>query len=81
MRALPDLYQEMNQIPKDEVNKRAAMRALPPLIRGYAHAGCVFGEGAVIDEQFSTVDVFVMSIIKQASDRYIDRFVSDKNGE
>ena len=81
MRALPELYQEMNLIPKDDIKERAALRALPPLIRGYVHAGCVFGAGAVIDEQFSTVDVFVMSIIKQASDRYLDRFVSDLDRE
>lgn len=81
VKALPELYQEMNMIAKDDLEKRAAMRALPPLIRGYAHAGCVFGQGAVIDEQFSTVDVFVMSIIKQASDRYLDRFVADRPKE
>jgi putative hemolysin len=74
VRAREELFVEMNRVPKDKIDQRAAMRLLPPLIRGYMYAGCVFGDGAVIDEQFSTVDVFVMSIIKQATDRYADRF-------
>jgi len=74
VRARDELFIEMNRIAKTEINERAALRTLPPLIRGYVRAGCVFGDGAVIDEQFSTVDVFVMSIVEQASDRYAHRF-------
>ncbi|TNE59355.1 MAG: GNAT family N-acetyltransferase [Alphaproteobacteria bacterium] len=76
VRALPHLYNEMNLMPKEEINERAALRTLPPLIRGYVMAGCLFGTGAVIDEQFSTVDVFVMSIIQRASERYMGRFAA-----
>jgi L-ornithine Nalpha-acyltransferase len=77
VRALPDQYAEMNLLPAEDINERAALRQMPPLIRGYMRAGCVFGEGAVIDPQFSTVDVFVMLVIKNVEERYFNRFGSE----
>ncbi len=77
VRARDEMFVEMNRIPKAEINERAAFRSLPPLVRGYVRAGCVFGDGAVIDKQFGTIDVFVLSIVQNASDRYINRFGMD----
>ena len=64
----------MNILAKDEIDERAALRLMPPLIRGYMRSGCVFGDGAVIDPQFSTVDVFVMMLMKDVEARYFHRF-------
>lgn len=81
VRARDELYVEMNLIAKEEIDERAAIRTLSPLIRGYVRTGCLFGSGAVIDWQFGTVDVFVMNIMTEASDRYVNRFVANGNGE
>lgn len=74
VRALDDQFVDMNILAKDEIDERAALRLMPPLIRGYMRSGCVFGDGAVIDPQFSTVDVFVMLRVKDVEARYFHRF-------
>lgn len=74
VRALDGQYVDMNILAKDDVDERAALRLMPPLIRGYMRSGCVFGDGAVIDPQFSTVDVFVMLLMKDVEARYFQRF-------
>lgn len=70
-RALPWRFTDMNLMPKDEIDLKAAMKSLPPLIKGYLRLGASFGEGAVIDRQFSTVDVFVALKVKDIDPRYI----------
>lgn len=59
-RALPGRYVDMNGLPKDAIDKRAALAALPPLIKGYLRLGGFIGDGAVIDPEFNTTDVCVM---------------------
>jgi putative hemolysin len=59
-RALAHRYEEMRILPPDAVDARAALAALPPLIKGYLRIGGFFGEGAVIDPQFQTTDVCVV---------------------
>jgi putative hemolysin len=59
VRALPERYVEMNLIPKDQLNEQEAMHELPPLVKGYIRAGAYIGDGAVIDHQFNTTDVFI----------------------
>jgi putative hemolysin len=58
-RALPELYVEMNLMPKEAINEREAIKSLPPLIKGYVRAGSYIGDGAVIDRQFDTIDVLM----------------------
>lgn len=74
VRALDDQFVDMNILPRDQIDERCALRQMPPLIRGYMRSGCVFGDGAVIDPQFSTVDVFVMMLMKNVEERYFNRF-------
>ena len=50
----------MNMMPPEAVNVRAAMKAIPPLIKGYLRVGAYVGDGAVIDHQFGTTDVFII---------------------
>ncbi len=59
LRARPERYVSMNRIPKDMIDAKAAVRKLPPLIKGYIRAGAVIGDGAVIDRQFGTTDVLI----------------------
>ncbi len=56
----PDRYIPMNLLAPEEIDEKKAVRALPPLIRGYWRLGGVFGDGAVIDHQFGTTDVLVI---------------------
>lgn len=74
VRALPERYLPMARIPADEIDEQEAFRALPAMIRGYVRAGCRFGDGAVIDAEFGSVDVLVMSIIADVKDSYFARF-------
>ncbi len=74
VRARPELYVEMNLMPKDSIDTKQALRALPPIIKGYLRAGCLIGEGAVIDHQFGTTDVFIYLPVKDMDPRYMSRF-------
>jgi putative hemolysin len=76
-RALDHLYVEMNLIAKDDVDVRRGMASLPPLIKGYARAGCRFGDGAVVDEQFNTTDVCVVLDMSEVTNKYMQRFGHD----
>src|SRR6201999_4511752 len=59
VKAQPELFVDMNMMPKDQIDAREALRSLPPLLKGYVRAGCCIGDGAVIDRQFGTTDVFI----------------------
>lgn len=74
VRARPDLYVEMNRLPKEAIDVKEALRSLPPLIKGYVRAGAGIGEGAVIDRQFGTTDVFIYFPLSGIDARYKSRF-------
>jgi putative hemolysin len=74
VRARPELYVSMNRVPKDAIDPKEALRALPPLIKGYIRARCRIGDGAVIDRQFSTTDVFIFLPLADIDPRYQSRF-------
>ncbi|MDG1438474.1 MAG: GNAT family N-acyltransferase [Emcibacteraceae bacterium] len=66
--------QKMNYFAKEDFEKRAARRALAPLVKGYLNLGCYIGDGAVIDEQFVTTDVFILLPIDRLEKRYLSLF-------
>ncbi|MCK4275490.1 MAG: GNAT family N-acetyltransferase [Phycisphaerae bacterium] len=74
VRAHDHLRVDMNMMPKDAVNTRAALKALPPLIKGYLRVGAFVGDGAVIDHQFGTTDIFVIMPVKHINSRYFAHF-------
>jgi putative hemolysin len=65
---------EMNRIAKEAINPKAALRELPPLIKGYLRLGAYIGDGAVIDHQFGTTDVLIVLPVSAISARYIEHF-------
>jgi putative hemolysin len=73
VRARPELYVEMNRMPKEEIEPRQAIRSLPPLIKGYLRAGSFIGDGAVVDKQFNTTDVLIYFPVSRISDRFMSR--------
>lgn len=72
--AKPQLYVNMNLLVKDAIDPKAALHALPPMIKGYLRAGCSIGDGAVIDRQFDTTDVFIYFPLAKMDARYRSRF-------
>lgn len=79
VRALEGQFVDMNTMAADEINVRQARRALPPLIKGYLRIGCFIGDGAVVDEQFGTTDVFILLPVEKIAKRYSKKF--DYQGE
>jgi putative hemolysin len=72
--ARPELYVSMNLMSKEAIELKAALRALPPLVKGYMRAGGSIGDGAVIDLQFGTTDVFIYFPVSKMSARHKLRF-------
>jgi putative hemolysin len=73
-RALRERYVPMNIMPKDAIDPKRALRALPPLVKGYLRLGATFGEGAVVDRRFGTTDVLVVLPTAAINQRYVDHF-------
>ena len=73
-RPLPERGVAMNMIGKDAIDNRRAIASLPPLIKGYMRLGAMIGDGAVIDRQFGTTDVFVVMPVERIDTRYVDYF-------
>jgi L-ornithine Nalpha-acyltransferase len=73
-RAVPDRFTAMDILPKDAIDPKAALHALPPMIKGYLRLGAGFGTGAVIDRQFGTTDVLVILPVSSINPRYIEHF-------
>ena len=65
---------EMNRLAKEAIDPKAALRALPPLIKGYLRVGAYIGDGAVIDHQFGTTDVLVVMPVSAIAARYSAHF-------
>ncbi len=74
VRAHEALYCSMDLLPGDEVDARAALRALPPLIKGYLRLGAFVGDGAVIDRHFGTIDVLIVLPVSRINPRYFTHF-------
>lgn len=70
VKARRELYVSMNRMAKDDIDPKAAMRKLPPLIKGYVRAGSFIGEGAVIDRQFGTTDVLIYFPVARIGERW-----------
>lgn len=68
---------DMNRIPKDQIDTKAAIRMLPPLIKGYLRVGAFVGDGAVVDHQFGTTDVLIVMPVSAINGRYLDHFGTD----
>ncbi|HEX8165918.1 MAG TPA: GNAT family N-acyltransferase [Beijerinckiaceae bacterium] len=74
VRALDGRYVPMDLLSREAVDPKAALRELPPLVKGYLRLGAAFGDGAVIDRQFGTTDVLVVLPVSAIRQRYIDHF-------
>lgn len=70
VKALPERYVDMNIVPEDELDRRKVFAELPPLVKGYIRLGAVIGDGAVVDEQFNTTDIFIIVQTHLVTNKY-----------
>ena len=57
LRPVSRAYVPMDTVPPECIDRVAAMRAVPPLMKSYLRLGGFVGEGAFVDRSFNTVDV------------------------
>jgi putative hemolysin len=65
---------DMNRMAKEAIDVKAALQALPPLIKGYLRLGAYVGGGAVVDRPFGTTDVLIVMPVSDIKGRYIEHF-------
>jgi L-ornithine Nalpha-acyltransferase len=84
-KALPERYVDMRMMPREafdpnvafdtmKLDPRSGSNSLPPLIKGYIRVGGFVGDGAVIDHQFNTTDVFIIVKTDLITSRYIRHY-------
>ncbi len=61
--------QSMDLVPADKIDRPAAIRAMPALIKAYLRLGGQVGEGAFVDRAFNTVDVCMVLDIERMTAR------------
>lgn len=79
-RALTERYVDMCRLGSLAIDPARSLAALPPLIKGYLRLGGFVGEGAVIDEQFNTIDVCILvktDLITEKYSRHYERQSKD----
>ena len=77
-RAHPFNNVPMDTLPANAIDAKAALKALPPLLKGYLRIGARFGDGAVIDRQFGTTDVLVVLPVDHIDPRYVDYYGGER---
>ncbi|MDP3163396.1 MAG: GNAT family N-acyltransferase [Reyranella sp.] len=83
VRALDGRYVKMDTLAPGSYDERKAMARVPPLIKGYLRLGGFVGDGAVIDPEFNTTDVFVIVKTELVTEKYIrhyERGIRDQDG-
>ena len=72
--AVASRFRAMDLMPPEAVDARAALAAMPPLIKGYLRLGAKIGDGCVVDEAFGTTDVFIVLPVATISTRYVNHY-------
>jgi len=78
-RALPDRYVSMRRIDPATIDMRRALASLPPLVKGYLRLGGFVGDGAVIDDQFNTIDVAVVVKTDLITEKYKSHYTREQS--
>lgn len=67
-------YQSMDLLPLKEIDRKAAMRATPALIKAYLRLGGFVGDGAFVDHMFNTTDVMLLLDTSAMNARQLDLY-------
>jgi putative hemolysin len=82
-RALPERHVEMARLDPNAYDAKAALVALPPLVKGYLRLGGFVGDGAVLDHQFNTTDVCIVvktDLVTESYYKHYERRVGGRDG-
>jgi putative hemolysin len=82
-KALAERYIDMRGVSREQIDPKAALAALPPLVKGYLRLGGFVGDGAVIDPDFNTTDVSIVvktDLITEKYSRHYERAIRDPAG-
>ena len=74
VRALASRCVKMDVLAPGTYDARKAMARVPPLIKGYLRLGGFVGDGAVIDPEFNTTDVFIIVKTELVTEKYIRHY-------
>jgi putative hemolysin len=74
VRALPERYVKMDMIAPGAYEPRRALARVSPLIKGYLRLGGFVGDGAVIDSQFDSTDVFIVVKTELVTEKYMRHY-------
>lgn len=75
--ALADSRAGFEPVNRNGIDMRAALAAMPALIKGYLRLGATFGDGVVVDPMFATTDVMVVLPVEKIAARYINHYGTD----
>lgn len=73
-RTKEEYFVEMNIVPKEKLDAKAAFISMPPLLKGYIRLGAYIGDGAFIDEQFNTTDVCIVMPTSLVREKYVKHY-------
>lgn len=74
VRAQPSRYVRMDMLEAGGYEPRKALALVPPLIKGYLRLGGFVGDGAVIDDQFNSTDVFIIVKTELVTEKYMRHY-------
>lgn len=74
VRPVPGRSIRMDILQGSAIDARRSLAALPPLLKAYLRVGAKFGDGAVVDDQFGTIDVFTVMPLSEVEDRYVNYY-------
>jgi len=69
----------MDLVPVDRLDRRAAMLAVPALIKAYLRLGGFVGEGAFVDHGFNTIDVCLVLDTARMNERQRRIYTGDRS--
>lgn len=77
VKAVPGRGVSMDMMPAEAIQPRAALAAMPPLVKGYLRLGAMTSTEAVVDHEFGTTDILIILPVGQISERYVNHYGSD----
>ena len=77
VKAAPGRGVSMDMMPIEAIQPRAALAAMPPLIKGYLRLGAMTSSEAVVDNEFGTTDILIILPVGRISERYVNHYGSD----
>lgn len=77
VRARRDCRLDFLPLPEKAIDARRAIRALPPLIKGYLRLGALFAREAAVDHAFGSLDVLVLLPVARLNPRYLAHYGMD----